>query len=373
MSDQQKRTPLFDQHQKLGAKLVPFAGYEMPIQYDGIVVEHTRVRNQAGLFDVSHMGELRLQGDQALDLANWLVTGDLSRAENGQALYACACNDAGTILDDLILYRSSPDNILIVCNASNHAKIWDHVTQEAKKFPRADIIDESEETALIAVQGPKAFEVLTQTDPNLGDLRATLRPFRFARRKLGADNVTIARTGYTGEEGVEIFCQANKAEKIWLELLEHGAPFGIGPAGLGARDTLRLEARLSLYGNEIDETTTPFEAGLGWTVKLQKPNFLGKSALVLTQEAGLSRTLIGFEMIGRGVARSGYPLLNGGGAVVGHCTSGSPSPTLGKAIGLGYLPVEMSAEGTEFEVDCRGKRIVARVVPTPFYKRSVTP
>jgi aminomethyltransferase len=366
-------TPLRDAHVALGARMVPFAGYEMPIQYKGIVNEHTAVRTTAGLFDVSHMGELRVHGSRAVECCDYLITNDLRATELGRALYTCACNTAGTILDDLILYKVAEDDVLIVCNASNLEKIRAHVAEVVKGFPGVTLIDESADTALLSLQGPKALEILGRADRALLDIPGALRPFRFIRRTLRGERITLARTGYTGEDGVEIFCDNQSALPIWNALLEAGGPLGLEPAGLGCRDTLRLEARLSLYGNEIDESTSPLEAGLGWVVKMQKPDFLGKSALVSIADAGLTRTLVGFEMVGRGVARSGYPLLDSLGAPIGHCTSGSPSPTLGKAIGLGYVPLEFAAPGTEFEVDCRGKRVAAVVVKTPFYKRPAAP
>jgi aminomethyltransferase len=369
VTDRLNATPLRDVHIALGARMVPFAGYEMPIQYKGIVNEHNAVRTAAGLFDVSHMGELRVRGPRAVEACDYMITNDLKGAELGRAIYTCACNSAGTILDDLILYKIAEDDILIVCNASNLQKMAAHVADVVGRFSGVTLTNESEQTALLALQGPRAFEILARADRSLQDLETSLKPFRFTRRTLRGERITLARTGYTGEDGVEIFCENKSAVPVWSALMEAGTPLGLEPAGLGARDTLRLEARLSLYGNEIDETTTPLEAGLGWTVKMQKPDFLGKSALVTALETGLSRTLVGFEMTGRGVARSGYPILDSLGSPIGHCTSGSPSPTLGKAIGLGYVPLEFAEIGTEFEVDCRGKRVGARVVKTPFYKR----
>ncbi len=367
MTDQTlSRTPLYPEHVRLGAKLVPFAGWEMPIQYRGIAAEHTAVRERVGLSDVSHMGELRVQGPGALAAVDALITNDLTKAEDGQAVYTCCCNEAGTVLDDLIVYRRSPTDVLVVCNASNRQKISAHFAAALRG--RADFRDESDETALIAVQGPRALELLglakASPDPS------KLGSFRFVNGSVAGVPVTIARTGYTGEDGVELFSANADAPRLWSSLLEAGAALGAEPIGLGARDTLRLEARLSLYGNEIDETTNPIEAGLGWVVKLDKPaGFLGRDALRRVKEAGPTRTIVGFEMIGRGIARHGYPLLSSSGAAIGICTSGGPSPTLGKSIGLGYVPVAQSAVGTSFLVDCRGKSIEARVVKTPFYKR----
>jgi aminomethyltransferase len=338
----------------------------MPIQYQGIAAEHAAVRERVGLFDVSHMGELRVTGEGALAAVDSLITNDLSKAEDGQAVYTCCCNAQGTILDDLIVYRRSATDVLVVCNASNRPKIAAHF--RASLAGRAEFRDESDETALIAVQGPRALELLQLVGVSV-DI-GKLRGFRFVDATLAGAAVTIARTGYTGEDGVEVFCPSSAAAPLFRALLEAGAPLGAAPIGLGARDTLRLEARLSLYGNEIDETTGPIEAGLGWVVKLDKPGgFLGRDAIAQAKANGPTRTIVGFEMVGRGIARHGYPLLAESGAVVGVCTSGGPSPTLGKSIGLGYLPVSMAAIDTHFLVDCRGKSVEAKVVKTPFYKR----
>jgi aminomethyltransferase len=360
------RTPLYAEHVRLGAKLVPFAGWEMPIQYKGIAAEHTAVRERVGLFDVSHMGELHVTGPGALAAVDSLITNDLSKAENGQAVYTCCCNAGGTILDDLIVYRRGDEDVLVVCNASNRPKIAAHFREALRG--RAEFRDESDDTALIAVQGPRALELIRLTGASIDP--SQLRSFRFADATLGGVKVTIARTGYTGEDGVELFCANEGAAGLFAKLLETGAALGAEAIGLGARDTLRLEARLSLYGNEIDETTNPIEAGLGWVVKLAKPaGFLGSDAIAKVKATGPTRTVVGFEMTGRGIGRHGYPLLSTSGEPVGICTSGGPSPTLGKSIGLGYLPIGMSAIDTPFLVDCRGKHIEAKVVKTPFYKR----
>jgi aminomethyltransferase len=360
------RTPLYSEHVRLGAKLVPFAGWEMPIQYKGIAAEHSAVRERVGLFDVSHMGELRVTGPSALAAVNALITNDLSKAEDGQAVYTCCCNAGGTILDDLIVYRRSPTEVLVVCNASNRPKIAGHFREALRGT--AELRDESDETTLIAVQGPRALELLALAGVSFD--ASKLRSFRFADGSVAGVKATVARTGYTGEDGVELFCENAGAVWVFGALLESCAALGVEPFGQGARDTLRLEARLSLYGNEIDETTNPIEAGLGWTVKLDKPGgFLGSDAIAQVKAAGVTRSIVGFEMVGRGIARHGYPLLAQSGEVVGVCTSGGPSPTLGKSIGLGYLPVALSAIDTTFLVDCRGKSIQAKVVKTPFYKR----
>jgi aminomethyltransferase len=365
--EQLSRTPIYPEHVRLGAKLVPFAGWEMPIQYKGIAAEHQAVRERVGLFDVSHMGELHVTGPSALAAVDALITNDLSKAENGQAVYTCCCNATGTILDDLIVYRRSDSDVLVVCNASNRPKIAAHFREALSG--KAEFHDQSDETSLIAVQGPKALELLQLAGCSID--AAGLKSFRFADANIAGAQVTLARTGYTGEDGAELFCRNADAARLFAGLLEAGSALGAEPIGLGARDTLRLEARLSLYGNEIDETTNPIEAGLSWTVKLDKPaGFLGRDAIAKVKAEGPTRGIVGFEMVGRGIARHGYPLLSSDGQTVGACTSGGPSPTLGKSIGLGYLPTSMTTIGTTFLVDCRGKSIEAKVVKTPFYKRS---
>jgi aminomethyltransferase len=358
-----RRTSLHDRHVAAKARLVPFAGWEMPIQYSGIVDEHQAVRTAAGIFDVSHMGELEMRGEHAASVVDYLITNDASKLVDGQALYTACCNEKGTILDDLIVYRAAQDRWLIVCNASNHDKMAAHFKKAAENH--CEFTDRSDETALIALQGPKAFEILDKCGADASKLRE-LKSFHFRDAVIGNVRCTAARTGYTGEEGVEIFCAWNDAPALWDQLTELGAK----PIGLGARDTLRLEARLSLYGNDIDETTNPIEAGLAWVVKLDKPMFVGKEALAAVKAAPLPRKLVGFEVSGRGIARHGYVLRDVDGKEVGLCTSGSPGPTVGKNIGLGYLPSEMTAVGTKFLVDCRGKNVEAVVVKTPFYKRS---
>jgi aminomethyltransferase len=365
--EQLSRTPIYPEHVRLGGRLVPFAGWEMPIQYRGIAAEHQAVRERVGLFDVSHMGELHVTGPGALAAVDALITNDLSKAEDGQAVYTCCCNAAGTILDDLIVYRRGDSDVLVVCNASNRAKIAAHFREALRG--KAEFRDESDDTALIAVQGPKALQLLelagSSIDPN------ALKSFRFADVTLLGAQVTLARTGYTGEDGAELFCKNSDAARLFAGLLDLGKALGAEPIGLGARDTLRLEARLSLYGNEIDETTNPIEAGLSWTVKLDKPGgFLGREAIAKVKAEGPTRGIVGFEMVGRGIARHGYPLLSSDGRAIGVCTSGGPSPTLGKSIGLGYLPTSMTTIGTPFLVDCRGKSVEAKVVKTPFYKRA---
>lgn len=361
------RTPLHDEHVALGAKLVPFSGWEMPVQYKGVTEEHRAVREAAGLFDVSHMGELVLSGQYSDQVVNYLITNDASKLVDGQALYTCACNEHGVILDDLIVYRVAKEQWLIVCNAGNRAKMAAHFRKAAENH--CEFEDASDRTAMIALQGPKALAVAALAGGD-GPRAAELGSFHFRDLVLANVRCTVARTGYTGEDGVEVFCAPGDAPQLWRTLIELGRPLGLQAAGLASRDTLRLEARLSLYGNDIDETTNPIEAGLGWVVKLDKGDFLGRDALARVKAQSPARKLVGFEMTGRGIARHGYPILDTSGARVGVCTSGSPAPTVGKNIGLGYVPASLGAIGTDLVVDCRGRLVEARVVKTPFYKRA---
>jgi len=359
-----KQTPLYAAHKKLGARLVPYAGWHMPVQYAGIVAEHRSVREHAGLFDVSHMGRLEITGSNALSAVNRLITNDLARIANGRAVYACCCHDEGGILDDVIVYRHSPERVVVVCNASNHPKILEHFTRELTG--RAVLQDQSAATCLIAIQGPDAASIL---DRVCTSRPSALARFHFAAATLGGIPITVARTGYTGEDGFEIFAPASEATGCWNQLLESGQSTGVLPIGLGARDTLRLEACLPLYGHEIDESIHPFEAGIGFAVKLDKADFIGRAALLQKKAEPPSRKLVGLAMTGRGVAREHYPLIDDQGAPIGHVTSGAPSPTLGRAIALAYLPCALSNIGTQVTVDCRGKPVSAEVVPIPFHKR----
>ena len=361
-----RRTPMYESHVALGGRMVPFAGFEMPVQYTGIVDEHQAVRSAAGLFDVSHMGELEMRGEYAIQVVNYLVTNDVAKLVDGQALYTCCTNAKGLILDDLIIYRAAYDRCLIVCNASNRDKMVKVFSNAAEHH--CEFHDRSDETALIALQGPKAFDILDRAGADAATLRE-LGSFRFRDAVVANVRCTVARTGYTGEDGVEIFCAWSEALGLWNTLLELGKAFGVKPAGLGARDTLRLEARLSLYGNEIDETTNPIEAGLSWVVKMDNGDFVGRGALEEVMKKPLARRMVGFEVTGRGIARHGYPLRDVDGREVGLCTSGSPAPTVGKNIGLGYLPAAMAEIGTRLLVDCRGKNVEAVVMKTPFYRR----
>ena len=370
MSEQQSRPlPLDQQHRHLGARMVPFAGWQMPIQYRGIRAEHEAVRQRVGLFDVCHMGELRLSGPRALEVTNTLLTNDVRAIADGRAVYSCCCNDEGGVLDDVIAYRRGAQDVLVVCNASNREKMSAHFERAARG--RCDFEDMSEATSLLALQGPRAFAVLRAARSSIEE--AALRRFAFTSGAVAGVSCTVARTGYTGEDGVEIFCAPADVARLWSSLLEAGSTVGAEPVGLGARDTLRLEACLPLYGNELTEETSPLEAGLSWVVKFDKPEFFGRAALLERTRSGLTRRLVGFEMLGRGTARHGYALLGPDGETIGVCTSGTPSPTLGKSVGLGYVPLTMAQVGNRLLVDCRGKSIEAVIVPTPFYRRARSP
>jgi aminomethyltransferase len=362
-----RRTPLHDEHEALGAKLVPFAGWEMPIQYPaGIVAEHRAVRRDAGLFDLSHMGELHFRGDGALAAVDRLVSSDIAGLSVGQARYGLLCNERGTIVDDVITYRVEGDDLMMVVNASNVEKDAAHV--RARLASGVELEDASLDTALLAVQGPRAAVILSSvTDLEVRESSVeALPPFGVTRGRVGGVRATIARTGYTGEDGFEVFVPWDRAASPWNRLLAAGAALGLAPIGLGARDTLRLEARFSLYGNEIDETTDPIEAGLGWTCKLDK-DFVGRDAIADRKERGPSRRLVGLVVEG-GVARHGMAIVSGGEAV-GVVTSGTYGPTVGKNIALAYVPTALAKVGTALAVRIRDQDVPATVVKTPFYKR----
>lgn len=358
-----KRTPLYGVHTDLGGRMVPFAGYRMPVQYDGILAEHQRVRTAVGLFDVSHMGEVRIRGPEAVEVTNRLITNDLQRIEDGRAQYTCMCAEDGTIVDDLIVYRLSSTDILICVNASNRAADVAHMRTYAKGD--ATVEDESDAWAQIAVQGPLATNLLGRV---FGAEARDMKPFRVRQFPFGQGRVLLSTTGYTGEAGGEIYVPSGAAADLWAALQEAGQDLGVGPAGLGARDTLRLEMAYCLYGNDIDRTTTPLEAGLGWVTRLKKDEFVGRGALLRQKEAGLTRRLVGIEVFERGIPRQGYPVLHDG-SPVGTVTSGTKSPSTGRAVGLAYVPVALREPGTALTVDCRGRMRPATVVKTPFYER----
>ena len=356
-----RRTPLYDRHVALGGKMVPFAGYEMPIQYSGIVGEHRAVRGAAGLFDLSHMGEFFFEGANAGAALDRMVSSDIAGLEVGQARYGLLTNERGTIVDDVIVYRVAPQRYMVVVNAANIAKDAKHMRAHLPGDVRFD--DKSFDTALIAIQGPRAAAILSRVAKlNVDDIV----PFGVASTTVAGAKATVARTGYTGEDGFEVFVENNAAPGVWDQLLAAGKDEGILPIGLGARDTLRLESRFSLYGNEIDETTSPIEAGLGWTCKLDK-DFVGRDVIAQAKEAGPSRRIAGLVVEG-GVARHGMPVTSEGTAV-GHVTSGTFGPTVQKNIALAYVPASLSKVGSRLAVRIREKDVPATVVRTPFYRR----
>lgn len=359
-----KNTPFTEKHIALGAKMAEFAGYNMPISYSGINDEHATVRNAAGVFDVSHMGEFILKGPDALDLIQRTTSNDASKLTAGKAQYSCFPNEEGGIVDDLIIYCIEPNNVyLLVVNASNIEKDWNWISKFNTK--NVDMENISEKTALLAIQGPKATEILQElTDVDLANMKYyTFEKGTFA----GVENVLISATGYTGSGGVEIYFEdkGDDAVKIWDKIFEVGAPKGLKPIGLGARDTLRLEKGFSLYGNDIDDTTSPLEAGLGWITKFTK-EFTNSANLKAQKEAGITRKLVGLEMIDRGIPRHGYKINDLNGQEIGVITSGTQAPSLGKAIAMGYVTVENAKEGTEVAVVVRDKQLKAKVVKTPF-------
>ena len=355
-----KRTPLHDIHVALGAKIVPFAGYEMPVQYPGgITAEHKAVREGCGVFDVSHMGEFWINGPRAVDFVNYVTTNNVAALDIGQVHYSTILNDHGTIEDDCLVYRY-PDKIMMVVNASNAPKDFAHIARHAETFG-VTLHDATDEMTLLAVQGPKTAALLQpMTDTDL----STIKYYHFAEGVFAGEKAIISRTGYTGEDGFELYIANDSAVPIWTALMATGQ---ITPAGLGSRDSLRLEMGMALYGNDIDDTVTPLEANLAWLVKMPKGDFVGRDALVKQKEAGVTKKLVGFTMQDRNFPRHGYPVFYKGEAS-GVVCSGTLSPTLGHAIGTAYLPTEGAKEGTTFEVEIRGKRVPATVVKPPFYK-----
>ena len=358
-----KRTPLYELHRELGAKLIDFGGWEMPVQYSGILEEHRAVRERVGLFDVSHMGELEFSGPDALAAVQWLTPNDVARLADGRCHYSAFLTERGTFVDDLLVYRKAADEYMLVVNASNTPKDFEWARSNGRGDVRIE--DGSERWALIAVQGPRAASLMSRVSrPDPSDLPY----YGFRETAVYGARALVSRTGYTGEDGFEIYLAPDLADRTFRGLLEDGRGDGAVPCGLGARDTLRLEAKMVLYGNDIDDTVTPWEADLAWIVKMQKgSDFLGRAALERQKAEGVPKKLVGFEMIDRGIARHGYPARTAQGD--GIVTSGTHSPTLGRPIGLALLPTEASAIGTEFEVDIRGRAAKARIVPTPFYKR----
>jgi aminomethyltransferase len=360
-----KRTPLRDVHVKAGARMFPFGGWEMPVHYSGIVEEHRAVRRAVGLFDISHMGEFEIAGPQALGTIQRLTTNDASSLAVGQVQYTLLCYPDGGIVDDLTLYRLGDDRFMLTVNAANIDKDWAWVTGQGGHV--SGWRNESDETALLAVQGPKAEGLVGRLADR--DVKQVAY-YHYTRGTVAGVPTLISRTGYTGEDGFELYVEASRAETLWYALLEAGRADGIQPVGLGARDTLRLEMKFALYGNDIDETTNPLEAGLGWVVKPVKGDFMGRSAIEAIRAEGVTRKLVGFEMVEPSVPRHGYRLLKDG-APVGAVTSGSFGPAVERYIGMGYVPAALAAVGTELAVEIRGKPQRARVVRTPFYPSRV--
>jgi aminomethyltransferase len=356
-----RRTPLWERHRALGGKMVPFGGWDMPVEYSGLSEEHRAVRERAGLFDVSHMGEIRVRGPKAFETVQRLTCNDVAALDDGKVQYSAFLTPEGTFVDDLLTYRIAADDFLLVVNASNTPK--DVAWAKAAESSEAGVEDESPVWAQLALQGPRA-EAILQTLTETPLPRITY--YRFEAGKVRGVPALLSRTGYTGEDGFEVYLHPDHAVEVWDAILKAGEPHGILPAGLGARDTLRLEACLALYGNDIDDQHTPWEANLGWIVKMKKGDFQGRDALAKQKEAGVPRKLVGFEVTGRGIARHGYPLTADGGT--GVVTSGTQTPTVGKPIGLAYVPAEKSAPGTSLAIDVRGREVPGVVVPTPFYR-----
>lgn len=346
--------------------MVEFAGWDMPVQYAGPLPEHLAVRTRAGIFDVSHMGELEVRGPNAAATLQRLTCNDINRLAVSQCQYSALTTPKGTVIDDLLIYRMGPDHFFLCVNASNQHKDYEWIRDNA--IENTDVVFCSDEYAQLAVQGPNAREIL---QPLTAIELAPMKYYWFARGTLAGAEAIVSRTGYTGEDGFEVYCVPNRAEAVWMQIMEAGKPYGLEPAGLAARNTLRLEAKMLLYGNDMDDTTTVLEADLGWICKLDKGDFVGRDALVRQRQSGLHRLLVGFEMVERGIARDHYPVeLDGKPA--GAVTSGSPAPFLKKNIGLAYLPFGRRAVGTEFSVIIREKPVKAQVVPTPFYRRAAS-
>jgi aminomethyltransferase len=357
-----KKTPLYNAHRRAGAKMVGFAGWDMPVQYSGVIAEHLAVRSRAGLFDVSHMGEIEVRGKGALDFCQRMTANDLSRAKLFQAQYNLLLNEQGGVVDDVIFYRLQEDIFFICVNASNTAKDFSWLEQHSAGAVEVENV--SAKYAQLALQGPLSAGIL---QPLTALDLAALKSFHFAFADVASIRCLVARTGYTGEDGFELYCDSTAAERLWTALLNAGAPAGLVPAGLGARDTLRLEKAYPLYGHELDDETTPLEAGLAWVTKFSKPDFLSRDILLRQQEAGPKRRLVGLELLQPGIARSEYGLFENG-RLIGRVTSGTKSPSLGKAIALGYVSTEVADIDHAIDVEIRGRKIPARIVSLPFYR-----
>lgn len=362
---QGKKTPLYEVHQKYGGRIVEFGGWLLPVQYSGIKEEHQAVRNNAGLFDVSHMGEVLVNGSEALPFLQKLVTNNVTRLAQNQVLYTPMCYPNGGTVDDLLIYKYEEDTYLLVINAANIDKDWDWMLQNSQDF-QVELTNKSDEIAQLALQGPMAEQILAKiTDVPLAQIKYY---WFMPEAQLAGKKVIISRTGYTGEDGFEIYCEAKEASYIWEQVMEAGKTFGLLPAGLGCRDTLRFEACLPLYGHELSAEISPLEAGLSIFVKLDKEDFNGRKALAAQKAAGLKRKIVGIEMVGRGVARAQYPVFAAE-KNIGMVTTGSYAPTLDKNLGLALLSAEYAVIGQSVDVEIRGKRVAAQIVTKPFYKR----
>lgn len=367
-SEDLKKTPLNAAHRELGGKMVDFGGWDMPVQYPaGVIGEHMRTRTAAGLFDVSHMGEIWVEGEDAIEFVDRIATNDVTKLVDGQAHYSALTNEKGGVVDDLLVYRFDQDKLLLVVNAGTTEKDWDWITSH-KKDENITLTNASSDYCQIAIQGPAALGILqklTETDLN------EIEYYHFTTGKVDGVESIISRTGYTGEDGFEVYADSKYAVQLWNKMLDtggYGSEGGILPCGLAARNTLRLESGMALYGHELSDDITPLEANLGWITKLQKGDFTGSDALSLQKEAGVQRKLMGFEMIDKGIARDGFDVYIED-KKAGYVTSGSPAPFLKKNIGMAFLPVEFAKIGQEIKIDVRGKHLAAAVVPTPFYKR----
>lgn len=368
-----KRTALAHVHERLGARMVEFAGFYMPIQYKGITEEHLTVREKAGVFDVSHMGEIWVKGDQALNFLQYVTSNDVAALFDGKVQYSCLPNGRGGIVDDLLVYRIDEKTYLLVVNAANIEKDWNWLVENAKKFglePGKHLINASDETSQLAIQGPLALQIVQKlTSTPITDMPYyTWKYVELA----GVKDVLLSTTGYTGSGGCEIYFPNEVAEKIWNAVFEAGKDAGIAPIGLGARDTLRLEMGFCLYGNDIDDTTSPIEAGLGWITRfVDHKNFIDKELLLRQKTEGVQRKLVGFELIDKGIPRHGYDICDSEGKVIGHVTSGTLSPSLQKPIGMGYVSTSFAREDSEIYINIRGKLLKAKVVKPPFVKKSL--
>ncbi|MGB5700376.1 glycine cleavage system aminomethyltransferase GcvT [Muriicola sp.] len=360
-----KNTALSATHEKLGAKMVPFAGYNMPVSYEGVNIEHETVRKGVGVFDVSHMGEFLIEGPNSLDLIQKVTSNDASKLTVGKAQYSCLPNETGGIVDDLIVYKVKEETYLLVVNASNIEKDWNHISKYNADY-KAEMKDISENYSLLAIQGPKAVEAMQSiTSVDLEQIQF----YNFVVGDFaGIDHVIISATGYTGSGGFEIYCKNTEVKQVWDTVFEAGAAYGIKPIGLAARDTLRLEMGYCLYGNDINDETSPLEAGLSWITKLSKDNFVNKDGLARQKEEGVKRKLVAFELNERGIPRQGYAILDKDENEIGSVTSGTMSPSLGKGIGLGYVPTEFASPGSNLKIQIRKNSVGATIIKLPFYK-----